>query len=98
MLHECEPMPNDALNHAIRAYRFEPTVFVLPPWEAIYCNDSERDHAFDHAQRVYLDVVRWYRRWGYDVHEVPRVSVAERVSHLLSALESQIPPTSKTEE
>src|SRR6266480_2325357 len=29
-----------------------PKVFVLPPWKAIYVNDAERDHTFEHAQSV----------------------------------------------
>jgi predicted ATPase len=30
-------------------YQYFPKVFVLPPWKAIYENDAERDHTFEHA-------------------------------------------------
>jgi predicted ATPase len=31
-------------------YQYFPKVFVLPPWKAIYENDAERDHTFEHAE------------------------------------------------
>jgi predicted ATPase len=62
-------------------------VFVLPPRKAIYVNDGERDHTFEHAEWVYSTVQEWYRRLGrYQIIEVPRVSVAERCTYVLQAL------------
>jgi predicted ATPase len=34
---------------AARAYRYDSTVFVAPPWRAIYVNDAERVQTYDHA-------------------------------------------------
>ncbi len=65
-------------------YRFDPTVYLLPPWSAIYCNDAERDHDFNHAQRVARDLASWYQALGYVVSEVPRAPLGERVSYILS--------------
>jgi predicted ATPase len=39
-------------------------VFVLPPWEAIFVNDAERDQSFAHALDVHAKIVRWYRACG----------------------------------
>ena len=50
-------------------YPYYPKVFVLPPWQAIYVTDAERDHTFDHAQRVDRFTRNWYRRCGYQVVE-----------------------------
>ena len=68
-------------------YPYCSKVFVLPPWKAIYGNDDERDHTFEHAESVYSIVKEWYRRLGrYQVIEVPKVSVAERCTYVLQAL------------
>src|SRR5437660_8880600 len=47
-------------------------VFVLPPWKAIYVNDAERDHTFEHAESVNSITQEWYRRCRYQLIEVPR--------------------------
>jgi predicted ATPase len=86
MLDEAAPLPEAELNAALKAYPIHCTVFVLPPWEAIYRTDAERDHTFAHAQRVHADLVRWYRRCGYSLHELPRVGVAERARQVLQVL------------
>ena len=61
-------------------------VFVLPPWKAIYVNDAERDHTFEHAESVNKTAQEWYCRCGYQVLEVPMVSVDERCTFVLRAL------------
>jgi predicted ATPase len=65
---------------------FHRRVFILPPWQEIYVNDAERDHTFDHCQRVHHGLTRWYAACGYDVHEVPRVSPQQRAEYVLRAL------------
>jgi predicted ATPase len=78
MVHAASPIPSAELQGLLNAYRFHNQVFVLPPWEAIYVTDSERDHSFSHAVRVHAEVVRWYDTSGYSLHEVPRRPVPER--------------------
>jgi predicted ATPase len=67
-------------------YQYFPKVFVLPPWRAIYKNDAERDHTFEHAELVNTIAQDWYRRCRYQVLEVPMVSVDERCKFVLQAL------------
>lgn len=66
------------------AFEFIDPVFVLPPWREIYRTDSERDHTFRHALQVHEQVVDCYLEQGYQVHEVPRCSPAERADHVLA--------------
>lgn len=87
MLHEASPMPTTELHRLLDAYRFHHRVFVLPPWEAIYVNDSERDQSFSHACRVHGQLVRWYGSCGYAAHEVPRLPPVERAQHVLAVCE-----------
>jgi predicted ATPase len=69
-------------------YTYCSKVFVLPPWQAIYVNDAERDHTFEHAEWVSRVVQEWYRRCRYQLIEVPKASVAERCAYVLQALEN----------
>jgi predicted ATPase len=93
MLHEIAPLPAYELQAMLAAYPFHPMVFVFPPWEAIYANDSERDQSFADAVAVHEKVVRWYRSCGYNLHEVPRLPVAQRARHVLGALAQSDGPT-----
>ena len=70
----------------LSAYRFHASVFVLPPWEAIYANDTARDQSFADAVSVHARLTRWYRACGYVLHEVPRLPVEERARYVLAML------------
>jgi predicted ATPase len=86
LLQEVAPLPAHELQAMLVAYPFHPSVFVFPPWETIYVNDSERDQSFAEALDVHDRVVRWYRSCGYILHEVPRLPVLERAQHILRVL------------
>jgi predicted ATPase len=86
MVQESSPMPSEELEAMLARYPFHRVVFVLPPWEAIYTNDAERDQTYAEAVVVYEKILRWYRSCRYDVHEVPRVHVTERAKHVLRVL------------
>jgi predicted ATPase len=75
----------------LATYPFHRTVFVLPPWEAIYSTDDERDQTFADAVDVHGRVVQWYRSCGYVLNEVPRLPVALRVEHVLQTLADSSP-------
>ena len=85
-LDRVSPLNERELSLWLSKYRYFPKVFVLPPWKAIYVNDAERDHTFEHAESVNRIAQEWYRRCGYQVHEVPMVPVEERCAFVLQAL------------
>lgn len=81
------PFSESELHTWLAKYPYCPQVFVLPPWQAIYANDTERDHTFEHAEWVHRVTIEWYRRLDrYRIVEVPKVSVAERCAFVLEAL------------
>ena len=83
------PLNESELSTWLSKYQYDSKVFVLPPWKAIYVNDDERDHTFEHAESVYRILQEWYRRLDrYQVIEVPKVSVEERCMCVLQALEN----------
>jgi predicted ATPase len=86
ILHTASPLPAIELTSVLAIYPFHRTVFVLPPWEAIYANDAERDQSFSEAVNVHARVVEWYRSCGYVLNEVPRVPVGSRAEHVLRTL------------
>ena len=75
--------PPAHMTEATRRYRYARDVFIFPPWEAIYCHDEERKHSFAHAVEVCETISLAYRRCGYDVVEVPRAPVEDRVRFIL---------------
>jgi len=86
MVADAAPERETELRARARDYPYHPVVFVLPPWEEIYATDDERDHSFAHAVRVSESIVTWYQSCGYEVAPVPRLTVAGRCDHVLSAL------------
>ncbi|HEY1308047.1 MAG TPA: AAA family ATPase [Vicinamibacterales bacterium] len=86
LLQEVSPLPAHELEGMLSTYKFHPFVFILPPWEAIYANDAERDHSFTEAVIVHNKLVRWYRSCGYAFCDVPCLPVAQRAEHVLQVL------------
>ncbi len=80
------PLNEKELGMWLSKYQYCSKVFLLPPWKAIYVNDAERDHTFEHAEWVNRITQEWYRRCRYQLIEVPKVSVAERCTYVLQAL------------
>lgn len=87
MLHEASPLAPEELQARVSELEFHPSVFVLPPWEAIYTTDAERDQTFEHALRVHESICRWYRSLGYTLVAVPPGPVATRAHFVLDHLE-----------
>lgn len=81
------------LAELVGAYRYRRRVFLAPPWPEIYSTDAERRHGFDAAVVEYTRLLGIYPTLGYEVAVLPRVGVAERAEHVLSALWDE-PPTS----
>jgi predicted ATPase len=48
----------------VRSFPYNEVVLLMPPWEAIYRTDSERDQTFAEAVEVFEGLRRWYARWG----------------------------------
>lgn len=74
----------------LRAYaekwRFNPIVFLTPPWPEIYRQDEERQHGLQAAIGEYERLLHDYPALGYQVVELPKISVAERADFVLAAL------------
>lgn len=79
------PVPGH-LKDAITKFRYNHTVFIAPPWPEIYVQDAERKQSFDVAVATYNEMVKVYNLYGYQLIELPRLSVEERVDFILSKI------------
>jgi predicted ATPase len=66
-------------------YKYD-TAFVLAPWEAIFVSDSERYESFDQAKDIHLHLLKTYKRFGYELIEVPFGSIENRVNFIREVL------------
>ena len=86
MLNEAGSLSREQSKELAASYGFHPVVYMLPPWPEIYVHDTERDHSFEHAVRVYGKLSDWYRELGYLLSEVPFAPVDTRANHVLGTL------------
>jgi predicted ATPase len=86
LLQEVAPLSGLELHTTLAWYPFHHSVFILPPWEAIYATDAERDQSFAEAVHVHSKVVAWYRACGYLLHEVPCLPIPDRAQYVLRVL------------
>jgi len=76
-------------DHVVRAasrVRYNRQAFILPPWPDIFTQDSERRQDLAEAIRTYEAMLEAYAAYGYDLIEVPRVTVAKRVAFVLARI------------
>lgn len=74
------------VERAAREVRYDRRVFIAPVWPEIFAQDAERRQDLDEAQRTFDAMAAAYPRFGYEVVELPRVPVAERLAFVLSRL------------
>lgn len=76
------------MREAVRRFRYNQTVFIAPPWEEIYAHDVERKQGFALAKATHDTMVKVYSEAGYDLVELPCVSVEERADFVTKKIEN----------
>jgi predicted ATPase len=61
-------------------------IFILPPWEEIYVSDKERYENFEQAKLIYNHLTETYQNYGYELIEVPKDSVDNRILFILDKI------------
>jgi predicted ATPase len=72
--------------NAAREYRYNRMVFFAPAWEQIYTQDEERTVSFEVANQFGDGLRGLYEQSGYDLIEIPCLSVEARVDFILRYL------------
>ena len=77
---------------AAEIFRYHRRVFIAPPWREIFQQDRERKQDFDEAVRTCQTLAVTYQDLGYELVELPCVSVAGRVRFVLQESGLALPP------
>lgn len=76
------PVPKH-MEKAAEVFRYDRRVFIAPPWPEIFGQDRERKQSLDEAVRTYEAMVATYGGYGYELLELPRAPVEERVRFVI---------------
>lgn len=76
--------PPDRFFEAARTCRFNPRVFMAPPWPEIYVQDAERRHTFEDGVSEYVALVPAYKKYGYTVVHLPKTTVERRADFVVA--------------
>jgi predicted ATPase len=71
---------------ACDVFRYNRIVFVAPPWPQIFRQGRERKQDFGEAVRTYESAADTYPALQYELVEIPRFPVEERVQFLIDKL------------
>lgn len=76
----------EVVEKSAKEFRYEPLVFMLPPWKEIYENTKVRKESFEDAIRISEFIKKSYEGLGYEIIELPKTSVIERVDFIKKIL------------
>lgn len=77
------PVP-EHVGAAANRFRYNPRVFVAPPWPEIFAQDEERKQTLDEAERTYHALIGVYTELGYELVPLPLAPVEERLRFVLA--------------
>ena len=72
------------LQHAVQDFRYNPLVFILPPWPEIYQTDSERKQTYQEAVETYDIMLATYQQLAYTPVIVPKGTPEERANFVIN--------------
>ncbi|MCB8820001.1 AAA family ATPase [Microvirga rosea] len=79
------------LSRAAAIFRYNRRVFIAPPWPEIFSQDEERKQSLVEAEETYRSMITTYAACGYELVEIPRLPVEERVSFVVEKVASLSP-------
>lgn len=71
-------------DHLVSELRFFEYIFMVAPWEEIFCQDDERKHSFHKAVNAYERELEFYEKSEYSIVQIPKMSVTERAKFIIS--------------
>jgi predicted ATPase len=80
------PVPT-AVDKVCRTMRYHGPILRAPAWEAIYAPDAERIQTWEEAVASDEAVTAAWRRYGYEVLDLPLANVMERLAFLKQQLD-----------
>jgi predicted ATPase len=77
------------IRKAADLFRYNKRVFIMPPWAEIYAQDDERKQDFAEAVETWRVAAEIYPQLGYELVEVPKLSISGRVDFVLASIGSK---------
>ncbi len=74
-----------SFKQACTTFRYS-KIFILPPWKEIYVCDKERYETYEQAQLIFKHLVETYKSFGYELIEIPKDTVSNRIQFVLNEL------------
>ncbi|WP_433949084.1 AAA family ATPase [Brevundimonas diminuta] len=71
------------MERAAQDIRYDRRVFIAPVWPEIFGQDAERKQDLDEARRTFDAMAETYPRFGYELIELPKAPVSERLDFVL---------------
>lgn len=78
------PYPNEYIEKS-NEHRYS-TIFMMPPWKAIYKTDNERYESYEQSLIIYQYLISAYEAMNYTIVTVPEGSINSRVDFILESL------------
>jgi len=63
-------------------------VFILAPWQEIFKSDNERYESFEQAKQIHDNLLETYKKYDYNLQDVPFGSIEERAKHILNVVKA----------
>lgn len=79
-------LQNKKLEAEALLYPYHHQVFLTPPWQEIYEQDTERWEDFNLMLEIHHALVDIYTFFGYDIIEVPKTDIQSRVDFIKNNL------------
>jgi predicted ATPase len=79
----CFNVDSSLLSGLENKFSYNKNIFVLPVWQDIYVNDELRKMPFEDSFVRQEEIIKAYGEFGYNLVDVPKVSVIERVDFIL---------------
>lgn len=73
---------------ACKTYTYD-FIFILSPWQEIFTTDGERYENFEEAIEIHHHLLDTYKRFGYELIDVPFGSLQNRSDFILESLNLQ---------
>lgn len=69
---------------------FSKAVFITPPWREIFHQDNERKESLAQLTLLHETLIRTYEDYGYNLIEVPKTPIKERVEFILNHIKANV--------
>lgn len=75
------------MNSYAERWKYNKSIFILPPWQEIYETDNERKQDWEEAVLTFQKMSETYKNYGYRIIVIPKTPISERADFVLEFIE-----------